>query len=82
MQVIRRPDQSTLAFLLGLALGVMATVSVVELLVHNAMESSAAAPVFVSAAVGALVYYFIDPLFPTFDFGNTKVTCATTARSC
>ena len=38
MAVIKRPDQQAMAFLLGLAAGVMTCVSVVELIIKNALE--------------------------------------------
>lgn len=38
-QVVRKPAHQALAGMLGLAIGVMATVSVVELIVRNAMEN-------------------------------------------
>lgn len=48
------------------ALGVMATVSIVELVVRNAMQSDA----FLVAAAccgGALAYYVAEPFFPKMD---------------
>lgn len=38
LQIIRRPDDSLLALLLGTAIGVMFTLSVAEMWIHNAME--------------------------------------------
>lgn len=40
-QVVHKPTQQALAGMLGLAIGVMATVSVVELIVRNAMQHDA-----------------------------------------
>jgi hypothetical protein len=62
----RKPDDAALAFLLGLALGVMLTLSVVELWVKNAMEHGWLA---ISAATlaGAALYYFAQPFFPEFE---------------
>ncbi len=37
-QVIRRPESALLAFLLGTAIGVMATLSVLEMIIVNALE--------------------------------------------
>lgn len=36
--VLRRPNDSTLAFLLGVAIGVMMLLAVIEMWVHNALE--------------------------------------------
>lgn len=38
-QVLRQPDNALLAFLLGTAIGVMLTLSVVELWLNNALEN-------------------------------------------
>jgi zinc transporter ZupT len=63
---VRKPDDATLAFLLGLAYGVMLTLSVVELWAKNAIENGW---VMVTAATlaGAALYYFVQPLFPEFE---------------
>jgi hypothetical protein len=63
---VRKPDDSTLAFLLGLALGVMMTLSVVELWVNNAMEHGWVMITAANAA-GASLYYFLQPYFPEFE---------------
>jgi hypothetical protein len=39
LAVIRRPEAGLLAFLLGTAIGVMATLSILELLIENALEN-------------------------------------------
>ena len=52
-----------MAGLLGVALGVMATVSIVELIVKNAMEVDAFM-VCAAAMCGGLTYYMLEPLFP------------------
>ena len=39
--VIRRPEAALLAFMLGLAIGVMATLSVLELMIQNAIDNGA-----------------------------------------
>ena len=39
--VVRRPEAALLAFMLGLAIGVMATLSVLELMIKNAIENGA-----------------------------------------
>ena len=58
LAVLKRPDQQMMAFLLGLAAGVMITVSVVELIVRNALENNALL-VLISAGLGALAYYLL-----------------------
>ncbi|KAL6746127.1 hypothetical protein V8C86DRAFT_1569795 [Haematococcus lacustris] len=62
--VVRRPSQDTMAGLLGVAMGVMATVSAVELIGRNAAHND---PFLVcgSAVAGALAYYLAEPYFPT-----------------
>lgn len=49
-QVIRKPDEPLLALFLGIAIGVMSTVSIVELLVKNALEND---PLLVLGAFAA-----------------------------
>lgn len=65
LQVISRPDDSLLAFLLGTAIGVMLVLSVMEMWLHNAMENGWAS---VTAAVmcGALLYQLAQPFLPDF----------------
>ena len=63
---VRKPDDATLAFLLGLALGVMLTLSVVEMWVNNAMQHGWLLITIFFGAGGAL-YYFAQPYFPEFD---------------
>lgn len=65
LAVLKRPDQETMAFLLGLAAGVMMTVSIVELIVRNAMEHNALL-VLISAGLGALAYYLLALLMDTY----------------
>ena len=60
----RKPDDATLAFLLGLALGVMLTLSVVELWVKNALEHGWVA-ISVATLAGAALYYFAQPFSPS-----------------
>lgn len=64
--VIRKPNDATLAFLLGLALGVMATLSLVELWIKNAFEHGFVM-ITVSLAAGFLLYYIAQPFFPEFE---------------
>lgn len=58
------PDESTLAFLLGTAVGVMSTVSVAELWVHKAIEHSNWLGITAAVAAGAVVFAVVDPLLP------------------
>ena len=54
-----------MAFLLGVAIGVMALLSIVELWIRNALDNGV---VLVTAALaaGAALYYFVHPFFPDF----------------
>lgn len=71
MPQIRKPDDSTLAFLLGLALGVMATLSIVELWIKNSLDNGVV-PITAATLLGALLYYVIQPLVPEFE---VRCTC-------
>ena len=51
LAVIKRPEAGLLAFLLGTAIGVMATLSVLELFIQNAVDNGAV-PVALCAAAG------------------------------
>jgi zinc transporter ZupT len=63
---VRKPDDSTLAFLLGLAMGVMLTLSIIELWIKNAMANGW--PIITMATMmGAGMYYVLQPLFPEFE---------------
>ena len=53
--VMKKPDQKMLAFLLGTAIGVMATLSLVELYVKNLMQNGFV-EVTVAMCIGAVVY--------------------------
>jgi len=61
--VMRKPSQRDMSYMLGLAIGVMMTVSIVELVVKNAIENDAL-KVCASAIMGALTYYVLEPLVP------------------
>jgi hypothetical protein len=53
------------AFLLGLALGVMATVSICELIVKNALSTQADGWLVCAVSLsGWVTYYLCEPLFP------------------
>lgn len=63
LAVIRRPEAGLLAFLLGTAIGVMATLSVLELFIENAVHHGAI-PVALCAAAGGATYVLLEPLLP------------------
>lgn len=77
--VIKRPDDSLLAFLLGTAIGVMFLLSLVEMWIHNAIENGALA-VTIAVLVGALFYQCLQPFLPEMgpvdDSGNNPSTTA------
>lgn len=54
MKVIKKPDMGLMAVLLGVAIGVMSTVSIAELIVKNAIENDMFL-VLMSTTLGALV---------------------------
>jgi zinc transporter ZupT len=60
-----------LAFLLGLAIGVMATLSIVELWIKNAVENGVA-PISAATVAGALLYAVIQPFVPEFEVRNSS----------
>lgn len=62
-QIAHVPNHATMAVFLGVAIGVMVTVSMVELVIKNAMEHNALL-VLASTSVGALAYYLLEPLIP------------------
>jgi zinc transporter, ZIP family len=64
--VWRRPDDKSLAFLLGTAIGVMFTLSFLELWLHNATENGWP-PVTTAVLSGALLYQVAQPFLPDFE---------------
>jgi zinc transporter ZupT len=66
LAVIKRPEAGLLAFLLGTAIGVMATLSVLELFIQNAVDNGAV-PVALCAAAGGATYVLLEPLLPHFE---------------
>jgi len=66
LAIIKRPDEHLLAFLLGIAIGVMASLSVLEMYLHNAIEHGFIS-VTVAMLIGAFAFYFANPYFPEFD---------------
>ena len=67
--VWRRPDEAMLALMLGLAFGVMVLLSVVELLVRNAMEGQPGT-VVLFFALGGAAYYLLAPFIPEVEMGE------------
>ena len=65
MQVVKRPDDALLAFLLGIAIGVMFLLSLVELWLRNAAEHGWAEVTF-AVLLGALAYQLLQPFIPDF----------------
>lgn len=61
--VLRRPNDSTLAFLLGVAIGVMMLLAVVEMWLHNALEHGIGV-VTIGFLAGAAAYRLLQPLLP------------------
>mmetsp|Transcript_40035 Transcript_40035/g.99065 ORF Transcript_40035/g.99065 Transcript_40035/m.99065 type:complete len:373 (-) Transcript_40035:56-1174(-) len=61
--VWKKPDSRLLAFLLGTAIGVMATLSVVELYVKNVIENGFVG-VTLATGAGAALYMLLEPLLP------------------
>ena len=70
--VWRKPDQKLLAFLLGTAVGVMATLSVVELYVKNVIENGFVG-ITLATACGAMVYVVVEPLLPKAEVLEARV---------
>ncbi|DBA91033.1 TPA: hypothetical protein ACH3X2_004231 [Trebouxia sp. C0005] len=64
--IVKKPGNDLLSFLLGIAIGVMATLSVLEMWLHNAVEHG---PVAITAATaaGVALYYSAQPYFPDFE---------------
>ncbi|WIA08935.1 hypothetical protein OEZ85_008352 [Tetradesmus obliquus] len=64
LAISRTPDESFLAFLLGTAMGVMATVSGAELWWHKAVQRQDWLGVSLAVAAGAAAFALLDPLLP------------------
>ena len=65
-QVIKSPDDNLLAFLLGAAIGVMSFLSVIEMLIHNAMHANAVI-VVVSFVTGYIGFILFERSLPEMD---------------
>ena len=61
--VYKKPDARALAFLLGIAIGVMSSLSFIELYAKNVMEYGFL-PVTASALAGAGLYACVAPCLP------------------
>mmetsp|Transcript_20108 Transcript_20108/g.51497 ORF Transcript_20108/g.51497 Transcript_20108/m.51497 type:complete len:329 (-) Transcript_20108:63-1049(-) len=70
LAVLQRPDNCRLALLLGIAIGVMASLSVLEMFLHNAIEHGFWG-VSASVLAGAAAFYFANPYFPEFDMSDS-----------
>ena len=66
LQIIKKPENKLLAALLGVAIGVMVTLSTAEMYIRNAMEHGWLG-ISTATAAGMLVYYFLQPYFPDFE---------------
>ncbi|KAK9835162.1 hypothetical protein WJX81_002306 [Elliptochloris bilobata] len=64
--IIKRPGPALLSFLLGLAIGVMVTLSVAEMWLRNALEHGFLR-VSASVACGSALYFFVQPFLPDFE---------------
>ncbi len=64
-QIIKRPGPGLLAFLLGVAIGVMFTLSAAEMYVRNAYENGFWS-ITTAALGGVALYYFLQPFLPDF----------------
>ena len=64
--IVKKPGNDLLSFLLGIAIGVMATLSILEMWLHNALEHG---PIAITAATaaGVALYYIAQPYFPDFE---------------
>ncbi|XRB05933.1 zinc transporter ZupT [Pycnococcus provasolii] len=71
MAIVSKPDDARLAFLLGIAVGVMASLSIVELLINNAVEHGALG-VSASCVLGAIFYAVVEPLLPESSFDEAS----------
>ena len=63
--IVKKPGNDLLSFLLGIAIGVMATLSVLEMWLHNAAEHGVVG-ITAAAAAGVALYYVAQPYFPDF----------------
>ena len=72
LQIVKRPGPGLLAFLLGVAIGVMVTLSAAEMYIRNAWENGFWG-ISAAAGCGVALYYFLQPFLPDFvDHGHDK----------
>ena len=60
-----------MSFLLGVAIGVMATLSVAEMYIRNAYEHGFWS-VTAAMLLGIFLYYILEPCLPHFDYNEKK----------
>ena len=81
LQIVKRPGPGLLAFLLGVAIGVMVTLSAAEMYIRNAWENGFWG-ITAAAGCGVALYYFVQPFLPDFvDHGHDKKS-AEVSRAC
>ncbi len=70
--IVKKPGNYLLSFLLGVAIGVMATLSILEMWLHNAVEHG---PIAITAATaaGVALYYAAQPYFPDFEPHQARI---------
>ena len=78
--IVKKPGNDLLSFLLGVAIGVMATLSVLEMWLHNALEHGPLA-ITAAAAAGVALYYAAQPYFPDFEQHQAR-TGTQSCRNC
>lgn len=71
LAVVGRPEEKQLALLLGIAIGVMFTLSFVELWLRNAAEVGWIS-ITTAVSIGASVYHFMQPFLPDFRYENAS----------
>lgn len=71
LAVLKKPDNALLAFLLGTAMGVMSTLSVVELWIANGLAHGFF-EVTGCVGLGALLFIMVEPFIPTFEDDKHK----------
>lgn len=64
--IVKKPGNDLLSFLLGIAIGVMTTLSVLEMWLHNAAEHGVVG-ITAATAAGVALYYIAQPYFPDFE---------------
>lgn len=70
--MIKKPDEGLLAFLLGIAFGVMMVLSIMELFWDTAIRQGFMV-VFAAAAIGSIFYLMIKRCLPEYDLRIDEV---------